>query len=286
MPDSEDAVRHTKAALSVDAAFAAEGLPNPPSGLASLVADYVNRSTRDIPASKIANMAPGSGNLGAAATAGVNVVLGSLTPDQRAVMRAGGNPLNPADMAAMGAKLGLAAYALQASGNGPRVTNGGRYAGMKEGVGDGTASSQQIAALGRMSGSDFASRLGFTGEMAKEFGHLFEGTSGAFRSTAEDYKRIMGDPSATPEQRAAAAKRMEQAAKTKKEKEAARKFQEALEIDRAFKADAKRGDKETSGQPQEKLEKTIVADVAAAVAKAKAKADPKKPKPAVISSTL
>ncbi|MHB8267422.1 hypothetical protein [Bradyrhizobium sp.] len=229
--DSEDAIRHNKASLSVDAAFAAEGLGSPPSFLAGMVADYVNRATRDIPASTLANMTPGSGNLGTAASTGVNVALGSLTAEQRSVLRAGGNPFNPAEMAMIGAKLGLPGYAAVGRGeSGLNGGNGGRFVGLKEAtLGRDAAGVQYAAALGKLSGDDFASRLGFTGDHAREFGAMFAGTSGAFRAKAESYKHVMDDPNATPEQRATAAQRMHDAAKTKKEKDTAKKFQNAVE---------------------------------------------------------
>jgi hypothetical protein len=231
MSESEDAVRHNKASLSVDAAFAAEGLGSPPAGLAAMVADYVNRATRDIPVAKLANMAPGSGNLGTAASTGVNVALGTLTAEQRSVLRAGGNPFNPVEMAMIGAKLGLPGYVAVGRGeSGLNGGNGGRFAGLKEAtLGRDAAAVQYAAALGKLSGGDFASRLGFTGDHAREFGAMFAGTSGAFRAKAENYKHVMDDPNATPEQRATAARRMHEAAKTKKEKDTATKFQDAVE---------------------------------------------------------
>ena len=125
LTSSEGAIRHNKASLSVDSAFAAEGFGSPPAGLAALVADYVNRSTRDIPVSKLANMSPGSGNLGTAAAAGVNVVLGSLTPVQRDVMKAGGNPFNTADMQHFAAKLGIAGYGAAVAGESVLAGSGG-----------------------------------------------------------------------------------------------------------------------------------------------------------------
>jgi hypothetical protein len=125
LTSSEGAIRHNKASLSVDSAFAAEGFGSPPAGLAALVADYVNRSTRDIPVNKLANMSPGSGNLGTAAAAGVNVVLGSLTPVQRDVMKAGGNPFSTADMQHFAAKLGITGYGLAAKGESALAGSGG-----------------------------------------------------------------------------------------------------------------------------------------------------------------
>jgi hypothetical protein len=229
---SEDAVRHNKASLSVETAFAAEGLPTPPAGLAAMVADYVNRQTRDIPAGKLASMAPGSGNLGMAAAAGVNMAIGSLTPDQRSVLRAGGNPLNPADMAAIGAKLGLSAYAGMAKGEaGISGSGGGRYAALKDATGgkDNPAMAQYVATLGRMSGNDFANRLGFAGEQAKEFGQIMHGTSGGFRKSVEDYNKVLTDPAATPEQKAEARKNVQKNAKSKKDKDAVGKVFEKLD---------------------------------------------------------
>jgi hypothetical protein len=91
------------------------------------------------------------------------------------------------------------------------------------------ASMQQASTYGRMSGTDFAAHLGFHGDHARQMGALFANTSGAFRQKAEEYKRVMGDPNATPEQKKAAAEAMQKTARTKKEKETARKFQETIE---------------------------------------------------------
>src|ERR1044072_22689 len=79
LSSSEDATRHNKASESVVSAFAAEGFGAPPAGLASMVADYINMSTRNIPIQKLASMTPGSGELGRVASAGVNIGIGFLT---------------------------------------------------------------------------------------------------------------------------------------------------------------------------------------------------------------
>jgi hypothetical protein len=234
LTSSEGAIRYNKSSLSVDAAFAAEGFGSPPAGLAAMVADYVNRSTRDIPVSKLANMSPGSGNLGTAAAAGVNVVLSSLTPVQRDVMKAGGNPFSTADMQHFAAKLGIGGYVIaSAKGEGGLGgSNGGRFVGMKDGAiaKEGAAAfAQQAATFAKMSGDDFAARLGFPDSLTKDFGKLFDHTSGTFRATALDYKNVMADPNATEEQRKAAADRMHRNAKTPDEKEKAQKFQDAIE---------------------------------------------------------
>lgn len=306
----EGAIRHLKATLSVDAAFAAEGFHSPPGALAAMVADYVNQATRNISISKIANMAPGSGNLGTAAAAGVNVVIGSLTPDQRTVLRAGGNPLSPSDMASFGTKLGLSAYAALMKGeSGVGGSHGGRYGAMKDGAPT-ESPGQQVATLGKLSGDAFASRLGFTGEQAKQFGQMFNGTSGAFRASAEDYKKVMDDPNSTPEQREEAAKKMEATAKTKKEKETAQRFREAVEkmkADGVDLADPKAittykdkdaamqntttADRELSkakvvGKSDTQLDKNVDRAVANATKADTSKEPARKPKPATIQSTL
>jgi hypothetical protein len=228
--ENDDAVRNLKSSESVVAAFHAEGFPSPPGDIAAIITAHVKSSTRDIPLNKIANMTPGSGPLGTSAAAGVNMFLTMLTPAQREAAKAGVNPLDPAAVLKFSMTLNNRASGLEA---GLAGNNGGRFSGMRDGLGDrrdmGAALSQQATFLGKMSGTDFASRLGFQGDQAKEFGNVFAGTSGAFRSTAEDYKRVMDDPTASPEQRQAAAERMQRAAKTKKEKEAAEKFQKAVE---------------------------------------------------------
>jgi hypothetical protein len=228
--ENDDAVRNLKSSESVVAAFHAEGFPSPPGDIAAIITAHVKSSTRDIPLNKIANMAPGSGPLGTSAAAGVNMFLTMLTPAQREAAKAGVNPLDPAAVLKFSMTLNNRAQGLDA---GLAGNNGGRFSSMRDGLGDrrdaSASLSQQAIFLGKMSGTDFASRLGFQGDQAKEFGNVFAGTSGAFRSTAEDYKRVMDDPAASPEQRQAAAERMQRAAKTKKEKDAADKFQKAVE---------------------------------------------------------
>jgi hypothetical protein len=94
--ENDDGVRNLKASESVVAAFHAEGFPNPPAGIADIIATHVKNSTRDIPSNKLANMTPGSGALGTSAAAGVNMFLNMLTPAQRDAAKAGVNPLDPA----------------------------------------------------------------------------------------------------------------------------------------------------------------------------------------------
>jgi hypothetical protein len=169
MAASEEAVRYSKASLSVEAAFAAEGFGSPPSGLAAMVTAYVTQQTRGIPAGKMASMAPGSGEFAIAAAAGVNAAIGSLTPDQRAVMRAGGNPVSPADMAVIGAKLGLAGYVgygqPSLGGN-----NGGRFGSMKEASG----MDQAASAFARQIGADPAFAKLFSGASAEGLNAIAE----------------------------------------------------------------------------------------------------------------
>lgn len=135
LSSSEHTLRQYKASESAQSAFAAEGFGSPPAGLARLVADYVNARTLSIPIGTLANMAPGSGNLASAASAGVTMALGSLSADQREVLKAGGDPTNSADMLRIGAKLGLPGYAHAANAEGGvGGNNGGRFAGIKDGA--------------------------------------------------------------------------------------------------------------------------------------------------------
>src|SRR5437868_4465536 len=91
---SEDAVRNLKAAESVVAAFHAAGFASPPAGLAAMLADHVKSETRTIPAKDLAHMSPGSGLLSSAASAGVSMFVAAMTPEQRAAMKGGVNPLD------------------------------------------------------------------------------------------------------------------------------------------------------------------------------------------------
>jgi hypothetical protein len=304
--ENDDGVRNLKASESVVAAFHAEGFPSPPPGIADIIATHVRSSTRDIPLSKLANMTPGSGALGTSAAAGVNMFLTMLTPAQREAAKAGINPLDSAAVMKFTMMLNSRANGVEA---GLAGNNGGRFSGMRDGLGDrkdaSAALNQQASVLGKMSGTDFAARLGFQGDQAKEFGNIFAGTSGAFRSTAENYKHVMDDPAATPEQRQEAAERMQRAAKTKKEKDAAEKFQRAVEkiktenpnlsdgdanrqfgeahtdVGKVLASDEKRVEKRAQGASTEALDKTTENKVKVAAAAAQ-----KRPAQAVVQKTL
>ena len=138
LPSSEEAVRLSKSSESVIAAFTAEGFGNPPAGIAALVTDYVRRATQDIPLKTIAHMTPGSGNLGLSAATGVNMIMGSLSPMQREVMKAGGNPFNNADMLNLATKLGMGTHAAL----------GGREAAMADGSGRRASSDSYAREIG------------------------------------------------------------------------------------------------------------------------------------------
>ena len=95
MSDSEDSIRSLKASQSVEAAFQAIGIPSPPGDIANTISSYVKSATTNIPASRIANMTAGSGELGASAVRGVNEFIAMLTPDQRMALSQGRNPFDP-----------------------------------------------------------------------------------------------------------------------------------------------------------------------------------------------
>jgi hypothetical protein len=110
------------------------------------------------------------------------------------------------------------------------------------------AAMQQISAYGRMSGTDFAAHLGFHGEQARELGGALANTSGAFRRKVADYKRVMDDPNATPEQKKDAADAMQKSAKTKRERDAVGIIQKTIEKMKANGVD---------GQNKEEVDKYI-----------------------------
>ena len=95
-PESEDMIRNLKSSESVVSAFQAAGFPSPPGELAQIATTYVKSQTQQIPINQVANMAAGSGQLGASAAQGVNLLIGMMTPMQREAMKAGVNPLDPA----------------------------------------------------------------------------------------------------------------------------------------------------------------------------------------------
>jgi hypothetical protein len=95
-PESEDMIRNLKSSESVVASFHAAGFPSPPGELAQIATTYVKSQTQQIPIDRVANMAAGSGQLGASAAQSVNLLIGTMTPMQREAMKAGVNPLDPA----------------------------------------------------------------------------------------------------------------------------------------------------------------------------------------------
>ncbi|MCA1515644.1 hypothetical protein [Bradyrhizobium sp. NBAIM01] len=89
LPESEDAVRNLKASESVQSAFLSVGIPSPPGDVAALITNHVKEAVQGISLSQVANMSPGSGELGLAAVQGVNQFMNSLTPAQLAAVKAG-----------------------------------------------------------------------------------------------------------------------------------------------------------------------------------------------------
>lgn len=96
--ESEDTVRNLKASESVQSAFMAAGIPSPPGDVAAIIANHVKGTIQGLSLSQVANMSPGSGELGSAAVQAVNQFVNSLTPAQRDAVKAGVNPLDSAAM--------------------------------------------------------------------------------------------------------------------------------------------------------------------------------------------
>jgi hypothetical protein len=133
MPESEDQVRNLKASESVQAAFQGQGYPAPPPGIADIIAAHVKSETRGVGLRDLKNMTPGSGQLGSAASSGVNIFLSMLTGPQRDAAKAG---LNPFDQSAVQ----RFEFALRGGLLGNAAVNGSRFAEMKEtGVRSGVA---------------------------------------------------------------------------------------------------------------------------------------------------
>ncbi len=113
---------------------------NPGGELAAVIATYVKGATRGVPAGQLA----GNGSLAASATAGVNLYLAGLSPEQRELAKRGGNPLDPAALHAFQMKLHgeHALFGLGKNGDQSR-SNGSRFASLKDG-----SASQGIAGGG------------------------------------------------------------------------------------------------------------------------------------------
>jgi hypothetical protein len=166
----EEAIRHSKASESVVAAFQAEGFPNPPPGLAAIVTDHVNSATKNIPLSHIANASPGTGPLGAFAMAGVNMLVGNMTPQQREAMKAGVNPLDANAVhrftLLMGSGMGMVAAARGEGGVGGN--NGGRFASLRD---SGSGDARQGAPGGLVSAYNSLLREGYRSDQLNQAMH-------------------------------------------------------------------------------------------------------------------
>lgn len=95
--ENEDAVRNLKASQSVEAAFLAVGISNPPNDVAAIITNQVKSAIKNLPLDQVRNMTPGSGPLGTALAA-VDQYVGMLTPQQRSAAEKGVNELGPAAM--------------------------------------------------------------------------------------------------------------------------------------------------------------------------------------------
>jgi hypothetical protein len=213
--ENDDGVRNLKASESVVAAFHAEGFPSPPAGIADIIATHVKSSTRDIPLSKIANMAPGSGSLGTSAAAGVNMFLNMLTPAQREAAKAGVNPLDPAAVlkfsAMMNHQLGASGASLVKGDGGSLSSRGGnQFAELRAGTsGSDSATYSALASEGFSkaqitSAVNFSRELGLNGtSYARDIANSSNDEKDLYRAyksakTEEDRKAIQGKLDALP----------------------------------------------------------------------------------------
>jgi len=130
IPESEDTIRNFKASESVQAAFQASGIPSPPGDVAAIITNHVKSAIQGLPLSQVANMSSGSGELSAAAVAGVNQFVNSLTPSQREAVKAGVNPLDAGAMMKFGSMLNADASNFARLAGRDSAGSGARYDGM------------------------------------------------------------------------------------------------------------------------------------------------------------
>ncbi len=187
LPQSEDAIRNLKASESVVAAFQAAGFSSPPGELAQIATTFVKSQTQQIPINQVANMAAGSGQLGASAAQSVNLLIGTMTPMQREAMKAGINPLDPAAVLRFNALLNgpamgsaLAARGMVEAGE---VRTGGSIGGKGERSATSASYTQELAGgatykalIGQgytpahvNSAIDYARHIGASEDMARKF---------------------------------------------------------------------------------------------------------------------
>jgi hypothetical protein len=248
----------------------------------------------------------------------------SVSPMQRDIQAARHANVTDANFAGALGRLGwdgLRHYAMVhgASGDGASGRSGDAGGGARAAASGGTiasgstppslASMQQASAYGRMSGTDFAAHLGFHGDQAREMGGILANTSGAFRQKVADYKHIMDDPNASPEQKKAAAEAMQKSARTKREKDAAKRVQETVEkmksdgvnlsdpeavkayrekhpeAGKVLNGDKATNDQQVKKQPVSQTKAIVKTDVAKTAAAARHVTGDSK-KPATIQSTL
>lgn len=186
LPQSDDAIRNLKASESVVAAFQAAGFPSPPGELAQIATTFVRSQTLQIPINQVANMSAGSGQLGAAAAQGVNLLIGLMTPMQREAMKAGVNPLDPAAVLRFNALLNgpamgsaIAARTMVDAGearsgtgiatDGDRPTSASYTQELAGGATYKALTGQGYAPAHVTSAIDFARHIGASDDMARKF---------------------------------------------------------------------------------------------------------------------
>jgi hypothetical protein len=177
-PESEDMIRSLKSSESVLAAFQAAGFPSPPGDLAQIATAFVKSQTQQIPINRMANMAAGSGQLGASAAQGVNLLIGLMTPMQREAMKAGVNPLDPAAVLRFNTML-----------NGPAMGSAVTARAMADG-GDGRVGGSATA-----KGERSATSATYTQELAGGASYkalIGQGYAPAHVNSAIDYARHIG----------------------------------------------------------------------------------------------
>jgi hypothetical protein len=196
--ESEDQIRNLKASESVDTAFRAAGIQNPPPDVAAIITTFIKNATKGIPISQLANMAPGSGDLGTLAARGVNLLVNSMSATQLQAMKAGVNQLDPSAVLKFNAELNKIL-----GGRGSDAASGDRSSARYDGLGSSSdwnspAGQAQMRELAIKSGLGWAAnnpdllRLGPSAIQALADVHLQKESYERFKKGGLSEKGIVG----------------------------------------------------------------------------------------------
>jgi hypothetical protein len=172
----DDTLRSKSSEAAVDALRGAGFVTLANSAMAAQLTDLVENAVKLTPRERLASASSGSGIFAETAQANVNRVIGALTPDQQAALKAG---INPADQAA------VLAYAARIAAAGGATLTSASGAGAREG-GSGGGNSRSSGSYGRELGA-------ISGDLGRSYNALLgQGYSKAQLDAVMPYARELG----------------------------------------------------------------------------------------------